>query len=51
MGGADCGYLIPQSEFPNCHFWRFVGLMFGIFFIASLCFLRIVNTPVLVAGA
>jgi len=36
---------------PNWRFWLFVGLMFGIFFIDSLGFLRIVDTPILVAGA
>lgn len=36
---------------PNHRFWLFVGLMFGIFFIDSLGFLRIVDTPILVVGA
>ena len=36
---------------PNRRYWLFVGLMVGIFFIDSLGFLRIVNTPILVAGA
>ena len=32
-------------------FWGFVALMFGIFFIDSLGFLRMVDTPILVDGA
>lgn len=36
---------------PDRRFWGFVALMFGIFFIDSLGFLRIVDTPVLIEGA
>ena len=32
-------------------FWGFVALMFGIFFVDSLGFLRIVDTPIMVDGA
>jgi MFS family permease len=32
-------------------FWGFVALMFGIFFIDSLGFLRLIDTPILVDGA
>jgi MFS family permease len=33
---------------PGRAFWGFVALMFGIFFIDSLGFLRIIDTPILV---
>ncbi len=36
---------------PDRRFWGFVALMFGIFFIDSLGFLRIIDTPILVEGA
>jgi MFS family permease len=35
----------------DLRFWGFVALMFGIFFVDSLGFLRIVDTPILVDGA
>lgn len=35
----------------NRRFWGFLILMFGIFFIDSLGFLRIIDTPILVDGA
>jgi MFS family permease len=36
---------------PRRRFWGFAALMFGIFFIDSLGFLRIVDTPILIDGA
>jgi hypothetical protein len=36
---------------PEGRYWQFVALMFAIFFIDSLGFLRIVDTPILVEGA
>ena len=42
---------ISEPQQTNRSFWLFVFLMFGIFFIDSLGFLRIVDTPILVAGA
>lgn len=43
------GRFVPSSnQSPRRAFWGFVALMFGIFFIDSLGFLRIIDTPILV---
>lgn len=44
-------FLRIPSPHPQRRFWGFVALMFGIFFIDSLGFLRIIDTPTLVSGA
>jgi hypothetical protein len=44
-------FLRDPASNPGPRFWSFVGLMFGIYFIDSLGFLRIIDTPVLVEGA
>ncbi len=44
-------FLPSYATQPGRRFWGFVALMFGIFFIDSLGFLRIIDTPILVEGA
>lgn len=41
-------FVSPDGEQPRGAFWGFVALMFGIFFVDSLGFLRIIDTPILV---
>jgi MFS family permease len=45
------GRFLRDGPFEPRQFRGFVALMFGIFFIDSLGFLRIIDTPVLVEGA
>ncbi len=44
-------FLRRAGGHPRRRYWGFVALMFGIFFIDSLGFLRIIDTPILVDGA
>jgi hypothetical protein len=44
-------FLHSDSGRMDRRFWGFVALMFGIFFVDSLGFLRIVDTPIMVDGA
>lgn len=44
-------FLRKGNGWIDRRFWGFVALMFGIFFVDSLGFLRIVDTPILVDGA
>lgn len=44
-------FVRERNRRPHRRFWSFVALMFGIFFIDSLGFLRIIDTPILVEGA
>lgn len=44
------GRFLRSRAYSPRQFWGFVALMFGIFFVDSLGFLRIIDTPVLVDG-